>query len=138
MRPVFLAFLYSPCNTVQTMVINKPKKEAVVLRTGAFAVIMTGGKQYKVQVGNIIKIEKIAGEHSVGDKVAFDKVLMLDNAGQTVVGAPFVSGSKVGAEIKEIGRDPKINVVHNKPKSKYFKKQGHRQPYFKVVITSIL
>jgi large subunit ribosomal protein L21 len=98
---------------------------------------MTGGKQYKVQVGEIIKIEKIAGDHAVGGKVVFDQVLLVDNAGNTVVGAPTVKGSKVEAEIREIGRDPKVVVVHYKPKSKYFKKQGHRQPYFKVAITSI-
>lgn len=117
--------------------MDKTKKVEKAVRTGTFAVIMTGGKQYNVSVGNIIKIEKIAGEHSIGEKVTFDQVLMLDNAGQTIIGYPFVSGSKVEAEIKEIGRDPKISVVHYKPKSKYFKKQGHRQPYFKVKIISI-
>ena len=120
------------------MAINKIKKAAKATGTGAFAVIMTGGKQYKVQVGNIIKIEKIIGNHVIGGKISFDKVVLVDNAGQTVVGTPFVNGAKVEAEIKEIGRDPKISVVHYKPKSKYFKKQGHRQPYFKVAITSIV
>ena len=104
---------------------------------GAFAVIATGGKQYKVRVGDVLKIEKISGKHEVGGKVSFDKVLLVDNAGTTVVGAPFVSGSTVSGEIEEIGRDKKVNVVHYKAKSKYFKKYGHRQPFFKVAITSI-
>lgn len=117
---------------------TKAKKEAVkTTRDGAFAVIMTGGKQYKVRVGDILKIEKIMGDHKVGGKIVFDKILLIDNAGQTVVGTPHISGSKVDAEIKEIGRDPKVTVIHYKQKSKYFKKQGHRQPYFKVLIQSI-
>lgn len=105
--------------------------------SGAFAVIATGGKQYKVQVGDVVKIEKLSGDHKVGDKVSFGEVLLLDNAGATTLGAPFIKGSTVAGEIKEIGRDPKVTVVHYKQKSKYFKKYGHRQPYFKVAITSI-
>lgn len=113
------------------------KKETKAASTGAFAVIATGGKQYKVRVGDVVKIEKLMGERKVGDKVVFDQVLLVDNAGETVVGMPFIAGSKVAAEIKEIGRDAKITVIHYKQKSKYFKKYGHRQPFFKVAITSI-
>ena len=105
--------------------------------SGAFAVIFTGGKQYKVAVGDSLKIEKIIGEHKVGDKLVFDKVLLLDNAGETAVGAPHVAGAKVEGEIVEIGRNKTVNVVHYKQKSKYFKKYGHRQPYFKVSITKV-
>ncbi|HVU06898.1 MAG TPA: 50S ribosomal protein L21 [Candidatus Paceibacterota bacterium] len=112
-------------------------KAKTAAKTGAFAVIATGGKQYKVQVGDVVKIEKILGDHKVGGKVVFDKVLLVDNGGDTTVGAPFISGSKVEAEIKEIGRDAKVTVIHYKQKSKYFKKYGHRQPFFKVAITSI-
>ena len=103
----------------------------------AFAVIATGGKQYKVKVGDTVKVEKILGDHKVGGKIVFDEVLLLDNAGETTIGAPFIKGSKVEAEITEIGRDPKITVVHYKQKSKYFKKYGHRQPFFKVAIKAI-
>jgi large subunit ribosomal protein L21 len=113
------------------------QKATKTTATGAFAVIATGGKQYKVRVGDVVKIEKIIGDHKVGGKVSFDKVLLIDNAGTTVIGAPFVSGSVVSGEIKEIGRDAKVNVIHYKPKSKYFKKYGHRQPFFKVAITAI-
>ncbi len=105
--------------------------------TGAFAVVITGGKQYKVRVGDMVKIEKITGNHAVGGKITFKEVVLVDSTGQTIVGAPFVAGSRVEAEIIEIGRDKKIDVVHYKPKSKYFKKQGHRQPFFKVKIISI-
>lgn len=109
-------------------------------KTGSFAIIATGGKQYKVRVGDTVKIEKLIaakGEHKVGDKVVFDKVLLTDSGSDTTIGAPFISGSKVEAEIKEIGRDAKVTVIHYKQKSKYFKKYGHRQPFFKVAITSI-
>ncbi|MDE1875137.1 MAG: 50S ribosomal protein L21 [Patescibacteria group bacterium] len=117
--------------------VSKPEKAAPAVKGDALAVIATGGKQYKVRVGDVVKIEKILGDHKVGDKLVFGNVLLLDSAGSTVVGAPYISGSKVEAEIKEIGRDPKIVVVHYKQKSKYFKKYGHRQPFFKVAITSI-
>ena len=106
-------------------------------KDGVFAVIATGGKQYKVRVGDTVKIEKLSGQHKVGGKVVFDQVLLLDDAKDTTVGAPFIKGSKVEAEITEIGRDAKITVIHYKQKSKYFKKYGHRQPLFKVAIKAI-
>ena len=116
------------------------KTEEKSAKAGNFAVIATGGKQYKVAVGDTVKIEKIIstkGAHKVGDKILFDKVLLTEDGGKTDIGAPYLAGSKVEAEIKEIGRDAKITVIHYKQKSKYFKKYGHRQPFFKVVITSI-
>jgi large subunit ribosomal protein L21 len=112
-------------------------KAKTTTTSDTFAVIATGGKQYKVKVGDIVKIEKIMGEHKVGDKVVFDNVVLLDTAGETKVGAPFLKGTKVSAEIKEIGRDPKVVVIHYKQKSKYFKKYGHRQPFFSVAINAI-
>ena len=102
-----------------------------------FAVIATGGKQYKVQVGDIVKIEKLSDEHKVGDKVVFDNILLLDNGTDTKVGAPYLKGTTVSAEVSEIGRDPKITVIHYKQKSKYFKKYGHRQPFCTVTIKAI-
>ena len=102
-----------------------------------FAVIQTGGKQYKVTVGEVLKIEKITGDHKVGDSVVFDKVLLVDNGSDTTIGTPFISGAKVTATISEIGRSAKIDVIKYKQKSKYFKKNGHRQPFFKVKIESL-
>ena len=102
-----------------------------------FAVIQTGGKQYKVSVGDTVSIEKIQGEHKVGDKLAFDKVLMVDNGKDTTIGTPYISGAKVLATLKEIGRNKKIEVVKYKAKSRYYKNRGHRQPYFKVTITAL-
>ena len=89
-----------------------------------FAVIQTGGKQYKVSVGDVVKIEKIIGEHKVGDKLVFDKVLLVDNGKDTTIGTPYISEAKVNATISEIGRDAKINVIRYKQKSRYWKDRG--------------
>ena len=102
-----------------------------------FAVIQTGGKQYKVSVGDTVKIEKLVGEHKEGDKITFDKVLLVDNGRDTTIGTPFITGAKVEAELVEIGRAKKIIVVKYKPKSRYLIRQGHRQHFFKVKILGI-
>jgi len=102
-----------------------------------FAVIQTGGKQYKVSVGDTVKIEKLAGEHKEGDKITFDKVLLVDNGKDTTIGTPFITGAKVEAELVEIGQTKKIIVVKYKPKSRYLVRQGHRQHFFKIKILGI-
>jgi large subunit ribosomal protein L21 len=114
-----------------------------------FAVIHTGGKQYKVSEGSLVSIEKIkgparshdssgaGGEYKKGDKISFDKVLLVDDGQDTTIGTPYIVGAKVDAEIVEIGRARKILVVKYKQKSRYLRRQGHRQPFFKVKITSI-
>ncbi len=101
-----------------------------------FAVIKTGGKQYKVKEGEILKIEKIAG--AAGDKIDFEVLLLADEDGKDVkVGKPIVSGAKVGAEILEQGRARKVDVIKYKPKVRYRRKAGHRQMYTKVKVTSV-
>jgi len=102
-----------------------------------FAVIKTGGKQYKVSKGDSIKIEKLSDTAKVGDKVAFEEVLLVDNGTDTTIGTPFIKGAKVEATVEEIGKLPTVTVIHYKQKSRYFKKNGHRQPFFKVKISSI-
>ena len=102
-----------------------------------FAVIQTGGKQYKVSEGSLVSIEKMKGEYKKGDKVSFDKVLLVDNGKDTTIGTPYIKGAKVDAEIVQIGRARKILVVKYKQKSRYLRRNGHRQPFFKVKITSI-
>ncbi len=107
-----------------------------------FAVIQTGGKQYKVKVGDEIKIEKILGadrdtSYGEGDKVVFDKVLLVDNGSDTTIGTPFIDKASVTATITKVGRLPKVTVIQYKQKSKYFKKNGHKQPYFQVKIEGI-
>lgn len=115
-----------------------PSKEAVKTTESQFAVIQTGGKQYQVSPGQVLKIEKILGEHKEGDTLVFDKVLLVDDGkGLTTVGTPYIAGAKVEGSIKEIGRNAKVTVIKYKQKSRYYKKNGHRQPYFKVEIGAI-
>ncbi len=102
-----------------------------------FAVIHTGGKQYKVSVGDSIKIEKLKGDFAPGDKVVFDKVLLVDNGSDTSIGAPYIDGAKVEAVFEKAGRAQKVTVIRYKQKSRYFKKNGHKQPYAQVKISAI-
>ena len=102
-----------------------------------FAVIKTGGKQYKVSKGDSIKIEKLSDTAKVGDKVTFDKVLLVDNGKDTTIGTPNIKGAAVKATLEKIGRAQKVTVIHYKQKSRYFKKNGHRQPFFQVKIDAI-
>jgi large subunit ribosomal protein L21 len=102
-----------------------------------FVVFETGGKQYKVVVGDVVKIEKLTGDYKSGDKVTFDKVLLVDNGKDTTIGTPYINGAKVEATVEEIGRNAKIDVIKYKQKSRYFKKNGHRQQYFKIKIKSL-
>ena len=102
-----------------------------------FAVIQIGGKQYKVSKGSLVSIEKIKGEYKKGDKISFDKVLLVDDGKDMTIGTPYIAGAKVNAEIVEIGRARKILVVKYKQKSRYLRRNGHRQPYFKIKILSI-
>ena len=102
-----------------------------------FAVIKTGGKQYKVSEGSFVSVEKIKGEYKKGDKISFDKVLLVDDGKDTTIGTPYITGAKVDGEITEIGKGRTILVMKYKQKSRYLRRNGHRQPYFQVKITSI-
>lgn len=102
-----------------------------------FAIIETGGKQYKVTVGDVLKVEKIPGEFNAGDKIVFDKVLLVDNGKDTTIGAPYISGAKVESLFQREGRNRTIKVVKYKAKSRYLKKNGHRQPFLEVKISAI-
>ena len=113
-----------------------PKKEASAAPT-EFAVIATGGKQYRVSVGDVVMIEKFKEEHKKGDVITFDKVLLVDNGSDTTIGTPFIDGASVEGEVAVAGRAPKVTVIKYKQKSRYFKKNGHRQPYLKIKVTAI-
>lgn len=117
------------------------KKETVSkkdsFKSAPFAVIVTGGKQYKVSEGQIVKIEKLKGEHKEGDKITFDEVLAKDDGKAVTLGDPQIKGAKVEAKFVETGRNKKIVVMKYKNKTRYFKKNGHKQPYTKVEITKI-
>ncbi len=114
---------------------STPKAKAV--KSGEFAVIATGGKQYRVQAGDTIMIEKLAGEHKSGDVVIFDKVLLVDNADGCTIGDPYIKGAEVHAEFKENGRAQKVRVVKYKAKARYLKQNGHKQPFAKLLVTAI-
>ena len=101
------------------------------------AVIETGGKQYKVAEGQTIKIEKL--EENTGDKVTFDKVLLIaEEDGKNVnIGEPHIDGASVEGEVIDEGRDRKVMVIKYKRKTRYRRRQGHRQAYTKVKISKI-
>ncbi len=99
-----------------------------------YAIIITGGKQYKVQEGDIIFVEKLSDE---SENITFDQVLMGSGDSGIVVGNPTIAGAKVTAKLIKNGRSKKIIVFKFKAKKNYRKKQGHRQPYSKVQIEKI-
>ena len=99
-----------------------------------YAIIATGGKQYKVQAGDVLEVEKIDAE--VGKKVEFMPLIVSDDA-KISVGTPEVSGVKVVAEVVEHGKGEKLNIFVYKKKNTHHKAQGHRQPYTKIKIISI-
>ncbi len=99
-----------------------------------YAVILTGGKQYKVAEGDTIRVEKL--DVAEGDKVTFDQVLVL-NDGTMKIGTPMVDGAKVEATVVKNGKAKKVIVYHYKRKSGYHKKNGHRQCFTEVKIDKI-
>ena len=106
------------------------------------AIIETGGKQYTVSKGDLIRIEKLAAvkgvEYKEGDKVVFDKVLLVDDGKDTTIGTPYIPKASVKGTITEIGREAKVLVVRYKQKSRSgWTRNGHRQPFFKVKIDSL-
>ena len=100
-----------------------------------YAVIETGGKQYKVSEGDVIYVEKLDVE--AGADIAFDKVLLIGEGSDVKVGAPVVDGVSVTGKVIKNDKAKKVVVYKYKPKKGYHKKQGHRQPYTKVEITKI-
>lgn len=121
-----------------------PAKKAIIgsdkkkVSESEFAVIKTGGKQYVVKQGQILKIEKLKTADKEGsDKIIFEEVLFIDDGKEIKVGTPFIEGAKVEAKFEENGRAKKITVIRYKRKTRYMKKKGHRQPYTAVTITAI-
>ncbi len=100
-----------------------------------YAIIETGGKQYRVQEGDTLFVEKL--EANTDDAVIIDNVLAVSKDGKLTVGNPVVEGAKVDAKVVKQGKAKKIIVFKYKPKKDYRRKQGHRQPYTKLVIEKI-
>lgn len=101
-----------------------------------YAVVETGGKQYRVQVGDSINVEYLDAEP--GDEVTLDRVLMLSNDGNVTVGRPTVDGAKVVANVDEQGKGEKIRIFKMRPKKRYRKTQGHRQRLTTITIKDIV
>jgi len=99
-----------------------------------FSVIKTGGKQYVVKAGDSLKVEKLDVDLKQGETLTFDKVLLTSVGGVVTVGTPFIEGASVDASFEEQGRNKKVVVIKYKQKSRYFKKNGHKQPHTKVTI----
>lgn len=100
-----------------------------------YAIIVTGGKQYRVQEGDVIFVEKM--DVAEGTNVNFDSVLAVGNEGSVKVGTPVVEGASVEAKVVKNGKGKKIRIFKYNPKKGYRKRQGHRQPYTKVEIGTI-
>jgi large subunit ribosomal protein L21 len=99
------------------------------------AIIVTGGKQYKVAEGEAVYIEKLNAE--AGETVVFDQVLAILDGETNTFGTPVVEGAKVEATVEKNGKGKKVMIFKYNPKKGYRRRQGHRQPYTKVVITKI-
>lgn len=100
-----------------------------------YAIIETGGKQYRVTPGQTLRVERLsAGE---GEAVIFDRVLAVEQDGQLRVGTPTVEGARVNARVVRHGRGPKILVFKYRAKVNYRRRQGHRQPFTEVTVESI-
>lgn len=100
-----------------------------------YAVIESGGKQHRVTIGEVLKLEKI--EASTGDKVDFDKVLMVGEGADVEIGKPYVDAGKVTAEVLSHGRADKVTIIKFKRRKHHDKQQGHRQWFTEVKITRI-
>ena len=100
-----------------------------------YAIIVTGGKQYRVQEGDVIFVEKM--DVAEGTNVNFDSVLAVGNEGSVKVGTPVVEGASVEAKVVRNGKGKKLNIITYRPKKGSARRMGHRQPYTKVEITAI-
>jgi large subunit ribosomal protein L21 len=104
-------------------------------RTSMYAVIVTGGKQYKVAEGEFLKVEKL--EVATGETISFDRVLLVGNGEDVKIGAPVVEGAKVTAEVVGQGRHDKVTIIKFRRRKHHMKRQGHRQWFTEIKITGI-
>jgi large subunit ribosomal protein L21 len=101
-----------------------------------FAVIATGGKQYRVQEGSVLRIQKLTAEQ--GAKVEFDQVLLVGKGADVKLGAPFVSGGKVTATVQSHGKGDKVRIVKFRRRKHYKREKTHRQEYTEIKVTGIV
>jgi large subunit ribosomal protein L21 len=119
--------------TVKKSSVKKSVKSSL---SEEFAVIETGGKQYMVSVGDVVDVE-LLGEHEEGDKIEFDKVLLVDDGKDATIGMPYIKGAKVKATYQGLKKGKKLTILRFKAKSNRDRKLGHRQKYSRVKIESI-
>ena len=100
-----------------------------------YAVIESGGKQHRVEEGEVLKLEKL--EAATGETIEFDRVLMVGAGSDVKIGAPVVDGSKVTATVKSHGRGKKVHIVKFKRRKHHMKRQGHRQAFTELEVTGI-
>jgi large subunit ribosomal protein L21 len=100
-----------------------------------YAVIKTGGKQYRVTQGDVLRVEKL--DSDVGASVDFDQVLMVTDGDNISIGAPFIDGGKVTAKVRSHGRGDKIKIIKFRRRKHYRRQMGHRQSYTEIEITGI-
>ena len=100
-----------------------------------YAIVETGGKQFRVSKGDVIRVEKLAVEE--GDSIVLDQVMMLQSEAGTVIGNPYIDGASVNARVVENGKSKKVIIYKYKAKKNYRKKQGHRQPFTELEIVEI-
>lgn len=100
-----------------------------------YAVIETGGKQYRVAPGDVIEVERLDAQE--GESVTLDRVMLVSDGENVKVGTPLVEGAKVTARVEAVGKHRKILVFKYRPKKNYRRRYGHRQPYSRLVIESI-
>ena len=100
-----------------------------------FAVMKTGGKQYRVKEGSVLRVEKL--DAADGDKVEFDKVLLVGEGADVKVGTPYVDGGSVEATVQSQGRGRKVDVIKFKRRKNYKRQHGHRQAYTEIRVTGI-
>ncbi len=100
-----------------------------------YAVIRTGGKQYRVAPGDSLRVEKLAGDE--GDEIVFDKVLMIADGDRVEIGTPYVEGGRVTARVKGHGRGRKIEIIKFRRRKHHMKRMGHRQDYTEIEIVDV-
>ena len=125
--------------TTKTPTKDTVKATKTVVKSDNFAVIATGGKQYVVRNGDLLKVEKLPGadKRKEGDKIVFDNVLLTDDGKETKLGEPTLKSTKVEATLVADNREKKLHVIRFRAKSRHFRKLGHRQPYTLVKITKV-
>ena len=114
---------------------TRAKKETPEAAATGYAIVETGGKQYRVKVGDRIRVERIHAE--AGTDISLDRVLLLGGTGATTIGAPIVKGAAVDAHVEAHPRGEKIHVFKYKAKKRYRRKIGHRQELTEITITGI-